>query len=196
MSQFGKSVEPTKSKRVLSTTFSAPGPRKGSIKNNESEIIVLKRRIKALEERFQGFVYKPDSGTIVINTSGTYVDIPFTGDLSDVSVGAASVSGKLGLKNVSKKKYLVRVQATFDAAATGAGAQMGLRLMLNGQPIAGAECRATTTAAGVIAKLHSFALLYVEPGDEVTMQAANHTNTNNITFERGRIEWHRLAGIG
>jgi hypothetical protein len=161
----------------------------------EADVERLRRRIRSLEERFQGFAYKPISGTIVITTSGTYVDIPFTGDLSDVSVGTGSVTGKLGLKNISKKKYLVRVQATFDAAATGAGAQMGLRLLLNGQPMEGAECRASTTAAGVIAKLHSFALLYVEPGDEVTMQAANFTNTNDIAFERGRIEWHRLAGI-
>ena len=173
-----------------------PGTARPNVKDLESEVLLLRRRLQALEERFQGFAYKADSGTIVINTTGTYVDIPFTGDLSDVSVRTESVSGKLGLKNVSKKKYLVRVQATFDAAATGSGAQMGLRLLLNGQPMAGAECRASTTAAGVIAKLHSFALLYVEPGDEITMQAANHTNTNNITFERGRIEWHRLAGIG
>lgn len=181
--------------KPLSVTYGIPAARQGSIKNNESEILLLKKRIRELEERFQGFVYKPTSGTIVISTAGTYVDIPFTGDLSDVSVRTESVTGKLGLKNVSKKKYLVRVQATFDAASTGAGAQMGLRLVLNGQPITGAECRASTTAAGVIAKLHSFALMYVEPGDEVTMQAANHTSSNNITFERGRIEWHRLAGV-
>ena len=181
--------------KPLSRPFNIPSSRDGSVKNNESEILLLKRRIRELEERFQGFVYRATSGTITINTTGTYVDIPFTGTLSDVSVKTATVTNKLGLKNVSRKKYLVRVQATFDAAATGAGAQMGLRLLLNGQPMDGAECRASTTAAGVIAKLHSFALVYVEPGDEITMQAANHTNTNNITFQRGRIEWHRLAGI-
>jgi len=173
-----------------------PGRPEVNVKDLETEVALLRRRISTLEERFQGFAYKSDSGTITISTAGTYVDIPFTGTLDAVSVGAASVTNKLGLKNVSRKKYLVRAQTTFDAAATGSGAQMGLRLMLNGQAIPGAECRASTTAAGVIAKLHSFALLYVEPGDEVTMQAANITNTNNITFERGRIEWHRLPGIG
>jgi hypothetical protein len=172
-----------------------PGRPEVNTKDLEAEVILLRRRVNVLEERFQGFTYKPDSGNIVITTSGTYVDIPFTGTLSDISVGTGSVASKLGLNNISRKKYLVRVQATFDAVSTGAGAQMGLRLMLNGQAIEGAECRASTTAAGVVAKLHSFALLYVEPGDEVTMQAANHTNTNDITFERGRIEWHRLAGI-
>jgi hypothetical protein len=181
--------------RPLSRTFGIPAARQGSIKNNESEILLLKRRIRELEERFQGFVYRATSGTITIGTAGTYVDIPFTGTLSDVSVGTGTVTGKLGVKNISRKKYLVRVQATFDASCSGSGAQMGLRLMLNGAAITGAECRASTTANGVIAKLHSFALLYVEPGDEITMQAANFTNTNNITFERGRIEWHRLAGV-
>jgi hypothetical protein len=161
----------------------------------EAEVQLLRRKVLELEERFQGFAYKADSGTIVISTAGEYVDIAFTGTSSPISVGTSPVSSKLGLKNVSRKKYLVRVQATFDAAATGAGAQMGLLLALNGTPITGAECRASTTAAGVIAKLHSFALLYVSPGDEVTMKAANHTNTNDIGFERGRIEWHRLAGI-
>jgi hypothetical protein len=172
-----------------------PGTPQPNIKDLEAEVILLRRRLRVVEERFQGFAYKPDTGNIVITTAGTYVDIPFTGTLAGVSVGTGSVTGKLGLENITRKKYLVRVQATFDAAATGAGAQMGLRLMLNGEAIDGAECRASTTAAGVIAKLHSFALLYVEPEDEVTMQAANHTNTNDITFERGRIEWHRLAGV-
>jgi hypothetical protein len=172
-----------------------PGKAEVNAKDLEAEVALLRRRVRTLEERFQGFVYKTNSGNIVITTAGTYVDIAFTGTLSDVSVGTDTVSGKMGLKNKSRKKYLVRVQATFDAASTGAGAQMGLRLMLNGTAITGAECRASTTAAGVVAKLHSFALLYVEPGDEITMQAANHTNTNDITFERGRIEWHRLAGI-
>jgi flagellar motility protein MotE (MotC chaperone) len=46
-------VEQKKSKRVLSTAFFAPTAREGSVKNNESEIIVLKRRIKALEERIE-----------------------------------------------------------------------------------------------------------------------------------------------
>jgi len=172
-----------------------PGSPQPNVKDIEAELLLLRRRIRTLEERFHGFVYRATSGTITISTASTYVDIPFTGTLSDVSVGTDTVTSKLGVKNISRKKYLVRVQATFDASCSGSGAQMGLRLMLNGQAITGAECRASTTATGVIAKLHSFALLYVEPGDEITMQAANFTNTNNITFERGRIEWHRLAGV-
>jgi len=172
-----------------------PGAAQPNLKDLEAEVLLLRRRVGVLEERFQGFAYKSDSGTITISTAGVYVDVPFTGTLSNISVGTASVSGKLGLKNTTRKPYLVRVQATFDAAGIGSGAQMGLRLMLDGQAMDGAECRASTTATGVIAKLHSFALVKIPPGSEITMQAANFTNTNNISFERGRIEWHRLAGV-
>jgi hypothetical protein len=37
--------------KPLSRPFNIPTAREGSVKNNESEIIALKRRIKALEER-------------------------------------------------------------------------------------------------------------------------------------------------
>jgi hypothetical protein len=39
--------------KPLSRPFRIPSAREGSIKNNESEIIALKRRIKALEERIE-----------------------------------------------------------------------------------------------------------------------------------------------
>ncbi len=37
--------------RPLSRTFGIPAARQGSIKNNESEILLLKRKIRELEER-------------------------------------------------------------------------------------------------------------------------------------------------
>jgi hypothetical protein len=36
---------------ALSRAFNIPGAREGSVKNNESDILLLKRRIKALELR-------------------------------------------------------------------------------------------------------------------------------------------------
>ena len=81
-----------------------------------------------------------------------------------------------------------------DVEAKGSAKEMGLRLVKNGSSINGGECRATV-ANGTIGKLHSFAIVEVEPGDEVTMQIANFTNTNNPDFERGRIKWVRLPGI-
>ena len=168
--------------------------RTGSIKDNETEILLLRRRVKVLEERFHGLVYYATETEVTINTTGVYVDLPFTGTLNDLSVGAASVDSKLGLKNVSPKSYIVQVKGTADLEAKGSSKEMGLRLVKNGTSINGGECRATV-ANNTIGKLHSFAIVEVEPGDEVTMQIANFTNTNNPDFERGRIEWVRLPGI-
>jgi hypothetical protein len=39
--------------RPLSRTFGIPAARQGSIKNNESEILLLKRRIRELEARIE-----------------------------------------------------------------------------------------------------------------------------------------------
>lgn len=168
--------------------------RTGSIKENETEIFLLRRRVAVLEERFHGLVYYTTETEVTINTVGEYVDLPFTGTLNDLSVGAASVPGKLGLKNVSQKPYLVEVKATADLEAKGSAKEMGLRLVKNGVAEAGAECRATV-ATGYIGKLHSFGIVRVEPGDEVTMQIANFSNTNNPDFERGRMRWVRLPGV-
>ena len=179
--------------KPLSRTFGIPAARKGSIKNNESEILLLKKRIKVLEERFHGLVYYTTQTEVTISASGTYVDLPFTGTL-DEGEGVASVSGKLGLKNISSKPYYVDVTATADLEAKGSAKEMGLRIVKNGSSLSGAECRATV-ANNYIGKLHSFGIVLVEPGDELTMQIANFTNTNNPDFERGRMKWVRLPGV-
>lgn len=160
----------------------------------DADVERLRRRVRILEERFHGLVFYSVETEVIITTAGTYVDLPFTGTLNDLSVGTASVVGKLGLKNVSQKPYIVEVTGTADLEAKGSAKEMGLRLVKNGLSINGGECRATV-ATGFIGKLHSFAIVRVEPGDEVTMQIANFTNTSNPDFERGRIEWVRLPGI-
>lgn len=170
--------------------------RTGSIKDNETEILLLRRRVKELEERFQGYVYTETADTVNIVTQSVFVDLPYTGTLSDTSVGLTELTGKLGLKSTAQKKYLVRVQATFDAVSLGPNEEMALQLVRNGTKIEGAECHATGTANGVVAKLHSFAHFWMEPGDEVWMQAANFTNNGDIGFQRGKMDIHRLAGVG
>ena len=177
------------------------GPADTDSRSLESEIIRLRNRLNRaesrlgeLEERFHGLVFYSVETEVTITTAGTYVDLPFTGTLNDLSVGAASVDSKLGLKNVSQKPYIVQVKGTADVEAKGSSKEIGLRLVKNGVSINGGECRATVSN-NTIGKLHSFAIVEVEPGDEVTMQIANFTNTSNPDFERGRIDWVRLPGI-
>lgn len=181
--------------KPLSRTYGIPASRSGSVKNNESEILLLKKRIRILEERFQGYVYTETAATIDIINTSEWVDLPYTGTLDDTSVGLEALTGKLGLKNISSKNYLVRVQATFDGVSLGPNEEMALRLVLNGTKINGAECHATGTANGVIAKLNSYALVWMEPNDEIWMQAANFTNSGDIDFERGKMVIYRLAGV-
>jgi hypothetical protein len=185
-------VEDSTSK-PLSRTYGIPASRSGSVKNNESEILLLKKRIRVLEERFHGLVYYSTETEVTITTAGVYVDLPFTGTLGEAE-GVASVSGKLGLKNISQKAYYVDVTATADLEAKGSAKEMGLRIVKNGADLDGAECRATV-ATGYIGKLHSFGIVRVEPGDELTIQIANFSNTNNPDFERGRMKWVRLPGV-
>lgn len=161
----------------------------------DADVERLRRRIRILEERFQGYCYNETPSTINIISSSAWVDLAMTGTLDNTSVGLESVSGKLGLKNISSKRYLVRVQATYDGKSLGPNEEMAMRLVLNGTKINGAECHATGTANGVIAKLHSFAHVWMEPGDEITMQAANFTNSGDIGFERGKMDIFRLAGV-
>ena len=161
----------------------------------EADLERLRRRVRVLEERFQGYVYTEAPATVNIISTSAWVDLPYTGTLDDTSFGLESVSGKLGLKSVAKKPYLIRVQATFDGHSLGPNEEMALRLVRNGTKIPGAECHATGTANGVIAKLHSYAHLVMEPGDEITMQAANFTNSGDIAFERGKMDIFRLAGV-
>jgi hypothetical protein len=186
-------VEETADK-PLGKTYGIPSSRQGSIKNNESDIVLLRRRVTELEKQFHGLVYYSTQTEVTINTTGVYVDLPFTGVLNSESVGAGSVASKLGLKNISQKTYLVEVTGTADLEAKGSSKEMGLRLVKNGSSIDGGECRATV-ANGFIGKLHSFAIVRVQPGDEITMQIANFTNTSNPDFERGRIKWARVSGV-
>ena len=162
----------------------------------DADVERLRRRVRVLEERFNGYVYNENPDTISITSTAAWVDLPYTGTLDPTTVGLEELTGKLGMKNISPKKYLVRVQATYDGHSLGPNEEMALRIVRNGTKIPGAECHATGTANGVIAKLHSFAHFWMEPGDEVWMQAANFTNSGDIGFERGKMDIHRLAGVG
>jgi hypothetical protein len=160
----------------------------------DADVERLRRRVLALEERFHGFVYYNTPTLVDIVTAGVYVDLPYTGTLA-IGAGVEPATGKLGLKNISKKPYLIDVVATFDAEAVGSNKVIGLRLVKNGTAIDGCLCEASV-ANNTIGKLHSFGQVWVEPGEEVTMQAANMTNANDFEFERGRMRWTRVPGIG
>ena len=170
-----------------------PGAAQPNVKDLEAELILLRRRINVLEERFHGLVASSTLTTVSIATAGTYVDLPVTGSLEEAK-GVGLVTGKFGLKNISRKPYFVDVTATADFEAKGSNKVIGLRIVKNGQSLSGAECRATV-ANNFIGKLHSFGIVRVDPDDELTVQVTNFTNTNDPDFQRGRMKWVRLPGV-
>lgn len=182
------------SDKPLSRPFNIPSSRTGSIKNNESEIIALKRRIRVLEERFYGFVYYNIPTIVDIINAGEYVDLPYTGTL-DIGYGVEPASGKLGLKNITQKPYLVDVQGSCDVEIAGPTTVVGLRLVKNGVPLAGCFCEATVSN-NTIGKLFSFGQVWMEPNDEITMQVADISTSNDFEFERGRLRITRVPGVG
>ena len=97
-------MEQKKSKRILSTGFISPEPRIGSIKNNESEIILLKKRIKELFG---------DGGDSVLTPAGV---ISMFG-------GATAPTGWLLCNGsaVSREDYVILFEAIGTAYGAGDG---------------------------------------------------------------------------
>jgi hypothetical protein len=71
-----------------------------------------------------------------------------------VGLGTAD---NFSIKNESTFNRRAQITATYDATVTGGAAAptLGLILALNGTIIPETECRATTSALGAIAKLHT-----------------------------------------
>jgi len=135
-----------------------------------------------------GQAYRTTSGTIDIISTGAYVPtgIVFTLD----SIGNAVTLGttdKGALKNTSGATVTCRVFASYDGHA-GNNQVIGLQLAKNGSLITGTECRAFAASSNAIAKLACTWFVELANNDEVSIYAANHTATDDITLQRGRIQ--------
>jgi hypothetical protein len=138
---------------------------------------------------YYGQVGSQTLGTVTIGTAGTYQSTGLTASLDTtanlgVSLGTADA---FAIKNTTGNTRVFKVFASYDGVSSGGSKVFGLRLALNGTPIANSDCRATTSAAGAIAKLLTTHLLELQNNDEVAMYVANHTTATNIQFQRGRI---------
>jgi hypothetical protein len=136
----------------------------------------------------RGQASKMDSGTIPITTQGVYVSTGLTAtfDTSTASGLALGTNDRFGLKNTSGATKLLRFYGSIDAAA-GNNETLGIKLALNGTAINETECRAFKASGASVAKLVTTWMIELEDDDEVSLLITNHTSTNNITFQRGRI---------
>jgi hypothetical protein len=135
---------------------------------------------------YYGQIVKTNSGTITIDTAGTYKTTGLTGTLSSVANGVSlGTTDTFAIKNTSGETRVFEVFASMDAAATSAGI-LGIKLALNGTPIDETECRAYHIA-NTAGKLVTNWMITLANGDEVAMFVTNVTNTESVAFARGRI---------
>jgi len=143
----------------------------------------------AQRQPMRGLIWRQANTTVNITTAGVYVPINAAGNLdADVTFNmAASGSPNVsGLKNTTSQTRTVGIISSYDGRA-GNNQAMGLKLALNGVPIDGSECRSFAGASGQFGKTHSQWMLKLEPGDEVTMLAANIDTTDNLVIQRYKM---------
>jgi hypothetical protein len=144
--------------------------------------------------QFFGQLVRQNSATINIVSTGVYQGTGLSATLSAGAVGVGAGSAPFSLQNVDTGPRWVQVSASYDAAMTGATRTLGLRLAVNGVVLSDTDCRATTGLTGSIAKLFTTSLLLLQPNDVVELFVANHTNSDNISFQRGRMVFNGVTG--
>jgi hypothetical protein len=148
----------------------------------------------AIPQPMRGAISRQTSGTVTITTADTYVPINLAGTLdTDVSFnmvasGAPNVSG---LKNDTNQTRTVVFIATYDGKG-GNNNAIGLKLALNNVPIDETECTSFGGSTGQVAKTMTQWIMKVEPGDEVTMWAANKDATDNLDIDRFKLIAHAI----
>lgn len=149
----------------------------------------------SLFQPMRGMLWRQTTGTVSITTAGVYVPINLAGTLdADVSFnmdesGSPNVTG---LKNITEQTRTVFVLATYDGKG-GNNHAIGLKLALNGTPLDSTECRSFGGASGQVGKTLTQWIMKLEPGDEVTMLAANIDATDNLTIDRFKMAAHAIS---
>jgi len=155
--------------------------------------------IDGIGSEFYGQVGTITPATITIGSTSTYQSTGVTATLNPDTTGVGlGTLDNFAIKNTSNINRRAQITATYDATVTAGGVAviLGLILALNGTIIPETECRATTSALGAIAKLHTAWIIDLEPDDEVALYVANHTNGSDIDFQRGRIVVNGVSGYG
>jgi len=148
----------------------------------------------AIPQPMRAMLWRQTTGTVTITTAGVYVPINLAGTLDPdgtfnmVASGAPNISG---IKNDTDQARTVMIVATYDGKG-GNNNAIGLKLALNGTPIDASECRTFGGGTGQVGKTMTQWIERMEPGDEVTMLAANIDTTTNITVERFKLLAHAI----
>lgn len=148
----------------------------------------------AIPQPMRGFLSRQTSGTVTITTAGVYVPINLAATLdSDVTFNmvASGAPNVTGLKNDTDQTRTMMFIATYDGKA-GNNQAIGLKLALNNVPIDASECSSFAGSSGQFGKAMTQYMMRVEPGDEVTMWAANLDTTTNLNIIRLKLSAHAI----
>ena len=139
-------------------------------------------------EVLRGQAGRQVNATITGLSTGVYqsTGLVATFDSSIANGMGLGTTDTFALKNTSGETRIFRFFASYDGEC-GNNRVLGLKLALNGTPIDASECRAATGSSVSFAKLVTSLIIKMDPNDEVALFVANHTGTQNIDMNRGRI---------
>lgn len=136
----------------------------------------------------RGQCSKMTDGTIDIVTSGVYVPTGLTATFDSTTAYGMTLgtTDLFALKNTSGATRLMRFYGSIDATG-GNNHVLGIKLAKNGTAIAETECRAFTGSSSQEAKLVTSWIISMAANDEISLMAANHSNTTDLTLKRARL---------
>jgi hypothetical protein len=129
-----------------------------------------------------------DSATITLIAQNEYQSTGLTGVLNSLNSGVSlGEDDTFAIKNTSGETKIFQIFGSIDMGVSVVGDTiMGIKFALNGVEVNETECRAWSIG-GKAGKLVTNWIFELEPDDEVALYVANFSNTNNISFSRGRI---------
>jgi hypothetical protein len=148
----------------------------------------------ATPQPMRGFVSRQTTGNVVITTAGVYVPINLVSNLDpDVTfnMSLSSAPNVTGLKNTTDQTRTMMFIATYDGKG-GNNEGIGLKLALNGVPIDNSECSSFAGSSNQFGKAMTQYMIRLEPGDEITMLAANLDGTTDIEIIRLKLSAHAI----
>jgi len=154
----------------------------------------IKQLNVATYQPMRAVLWRQTTGTVAVTTAGVYypIDLAATLDPDATFNMVASSDNVTGLKNDTNQARTVAFIATYDGKC-GNNNAMGLKLALNGVPIDATECRSFGGSTGQVGKTMTQWIERMEPGDEVTMWAANIDTTDDLVIDRFKLLAHAVS---
>lgn len=148
----------------------------------------------AVPQPMRAAIYRQTSGTVTVGSANNYVAMNLAATLDTNVSFNMSLSGApnvTGVKNTTDQTRTMVIIATYDGKG-GNNEVVGLKLGLNGVILDETECTSFGGASGQVAKTLTQWILKLEPGDEVSMYAANKSTGTALTIERLKMIAHAI----